>query len=81
MIADQVEAATKSLSAPKDEDIRNVVQKIIAADIAEGQFDECDGLTFKALNIVAGSFYSKLASIYHQRISYPGFDFGREEAK
>lgn len=81
MIADQVEAATKSLSAPKDEDIRSVVQKIIDADIAEGQFDECDGLTFKALNVVAGSFYSKLVSIYHQRVSYPGFDFGQEGAK
>lgn len=79
MIADQVEAATKSLSSPKDDDIRSVVEKIIAADIAENQFDECDGLTFKALKTIAGSFYAKLASIYHQRISYPGFDFGGDK--
>jgi putative nucleotidyltransferase with HDIG domain len=77
MLADQVEAASKSLSAPDDRDIRNVIEKIIASDIAENQFDECDGLTFKALNIIAGSFYAKLASIYHQRVSYPGFDFSK----
>lgn len=77
MLADQVEAASKSLSAPDDSDIRNVVEKIIASDIAENQFDECDGLTFKALHIIAGSFYGKLASIYHQRVAYPGFDFSK----
>jgi putative nucleotidyltransferase with HDIG domain len=77
MLADQVEAASKSLSAPDDHDIKNVVEKIIASDIAENQFDECDGLTFKALNAIADSFYGKLASIYHQRIAYPGFDFSK----
>ncbi len=80
MLADQVEAASKSLSAPGDQDIRNVVEKIIASDIAENQFDECDGLTFKALNVIARSFYDKLASIYHQRVSYPGFDFRKAAA-
>lgn len=78
MLADQVEAASKSLSAPNDQDIKNVVEQIIAADSAENQFDECRDLTFKALNVIAGSFYSKLASIYHQRIAYPGFDFKKE---
>jgi putative nucleotidyltransferase with HDIG domain len=77
MLADQVEAASKSLSAPDDRDIRNVVEKIIASDISENQFDECDGLTFKALRTIAGSFYGKLASIYHQRVAYPGFDFSK----
>jgi hypothetical protein len=80
MLADQVEAASKSLSAPGDQDIRNVVEKIVASDIAENQFDECDGLTFKALNVIARSFYDKLASIYHQRVSYPGFDFSKAVA-
>ncbi len=79
MLADQVEAASKSLSAPDDHDIQNVVEKIIASDIAENQFDECEGLTFKALNAIAASFYNKLASIYHQRIAYPGFDFSKEK--
>lgn len=79
MLADQVEAASKSLSAPNEHDIKNVVEKIIASDIAENQFDECDGLTFKALNVIADSFCNKLASIYHQRVAYPGFDFSKEK--
>ncbi|MBN2399319.1 MAG: HDIG domain-containing protein [Candidatus Aminicenantes bacterium] len=78
MLADQVEAASKSLSSPNDQDIKNVIEQIISADIAENQFSECRGLTFQALNIIAGSFYNKLASIYHQRIAYPGFDFKKE---
>ncbi|MBN2345556.1 MAG: HDIG domain-containing protein [Candidatus Aminicenantes bacterium] len=79
MLADQVEAASKSLSSPDEKDIRSVVEKIIASDIAENQFDECGGLTFKALKTIAGSFYTKLSSIYHQRVAYPGFDFRREK--
>lgn len=75
MLADQVEAASKSLAAPTDEEIKNVLSKIIDTNIEEGQFDECEGLTFKALNIIANSFFKKLSSIYHMRISYPRFDF------
>lgn len=75
MIADQVEAASKSLAAPTDEEIINIIQKIIDANIEEKQFDECEGLTFKSLNIIANGFLKKLSSIYHMRISYPGFDF------
>ncbi len=75
MLADQVEAASKSLSSPNEEEIRNVVQKIIDSNIEEKQFDNCEGLTFKALNTIGNAFLKKLSSIYHMRISYPGFDF------
>lgn len=75
MLADQVEAASKSLASPSEEEIKNVIQEIISHNIEENQFDECEGLTFKSLNIIAGSFYQKLFSIYHMRVSYPGFDF------
>lgn len=75
MLADQVEAASKSLASPSDEEIKNVIRMIIDTNINENQFDECEGLTFKALNIIANSFHRKLSSIYHMRVSYPGFDF------
>ena len=75
MLADQVEAASKSLSSPSDDEIKNVIQKIIDSNIEEKQFDQCDGLTLKALNIIGNAFYKKLSSIYHMRISYPGFNF------
>jgi putative nucleotidyltransferase with HDIG domain len=75
MLADQVEAASKSLASPSEEEIKNVIQGIISHNIEENQFDECEGLTFKSLNIIASSFHQKLFSIYHMRVSYPGFDF------
>jgi len=75
MLADQVEAASKSLSAPTEKEIKNVIRKIIDSNISESQFDECEGMTLKALNSIAHSFYKKLSSIYHTRISYPGFNF------
>jgi len=80
MLADQVEAASKSLASPSDDEIKNVIQKIIDTNIEEEQFDECDGLTFKAINIMANSFLKKLSSIYHMRISYPGFNFKEKES-
>ena len=75
MLADQVEAASKSLASPSDEEIKNVIRLIIDTNMNENQFDECEGLTFKALNTIANSFHRKLSSIYHMRVSYPGFDF------
>ncbi len=75
MLADQVEAASKSLSSPNEEEIRNVIQKIIDSNVEEKQFDDCEGLTFKSLNTIGNAFLKKLSSIYHMRISYPGFDF------
>jgi len=81
MLADQVEAASKSLASPTEEEIKNVIRKIIDANIKESQFDECEELTFKALNIIANSFHKKLSSIYHMRISYPGFNFKEGETK
>ncbi len=81
MLADQVEAASKSMSLPTDEELKNVIQGVITANIEENQFDECEGLTFKALNIIASSFHQKLSSIYHMRIAYPGFDFKDKKEK
>jgi cyclic-di-AMP phosphodiesterase PgpH len=79
MLADQVEAASKSLASPTEEEIKNVIRRIIDSNVGENQFDECEGLTFKSINIIANSFHKKLSSIYHMRISYPGFDFKEKE--
>ena len=79
MLADQVEAASKTLASPTDDEIRNVIQQIIESNVEENQFDECEDLTFSALNHIAHSFYKKLSSIYHMRVSYPGFNFTENE--
>ncbi len=78
MLADQVEAASKSLSSPSKEEIENVVDRIIQLNVEENQFESCIGLTFQALHIIAASFKEKLMSIYQQRIPYPGFDFSKK---
>ncbi len=80
MIADQVEAASKSLSKPSDAEIKKVIEKVIESNIDENQFSECNGLTFQTLSIISTSFYKKLSSIYHMRISYPGFNFTANES-
>ena len=78
MLADQVEAASKSLSSPTQEEIENVVNRIIAVNVEENQFESCVGLTFQALHTIAASFKEKLLSIYQQRVPYPGFDFSKK---
>lgn len=78
MLADQVEAATRSLESYSTEKVKTVIEDIITANINEEQFDECRGLTFQSLNIIANSFLMKLSTIYHRRISYPGFKFEEE---
>ena len=75
MLADQVEAATRSLESYSTEKVKTVIEDIITSNINEGQFDQCRGLTFQSLNTIANSFLRKLSSIYHRRISYPGFEF------
>ena len=64
-----------NIENPTEKEIKNVIRKIIDSNIAESQFDECEGMTLKSINTIGISFLKKLSSIYHTRISYPGFDF------
>ncbi len=70
MMADSIEAASKSLKNPDEEAINNLVEGIIAGKIKQNQFDEAD-LTFKEMKIVKTVFKKLLKSIYHVRIAYP----------
>lgn len=70
MLADCVEAASRSLSDPTPARIQGLVQKIINNIFTDGQLDECE-LTLKNLHEIAKSFNRILAGIYHQRIEYP----------
>ena len=69
MIADSVEAASMSLSAPSDEQINDLVDKIIEGKIKEKQFDNCN-LSFKDIKTISKTFKKNLKSKYHIRISY-----------
>jgi len=79
-IADSVEAAVRSLTSPTPEDIANMVHKIIAERLEDGQFDECD-LTLKELKKIEESMLETLNGIFHQRIEYPELKADANELK
>ena len=70
MLADMVEAASRSLVDPNPARIQGVVQRIINKIFSDGQLDECE-LTLKDLNEIAKSFNKTLSGIFHQRVEYP----------
>ena len=70
MLADQCEAACKSLSEPTPARIQQMVQKIINKAFSDGQLSDCE-LTLRDLHAIAKSFYKVLTGIYHSRIQYP----------
>lgn len=70
MLADAVEAASRTLPNPTPARIQGLVQKIINYIFTDGQLDECE-LTLKDLHLIAKSFNLVLAGIYHHRIDYP----------
>ena len=70
MLADSVEAASRSLDNPTPARIRGQVQKIINNIFSDGQLDECE-LTLNDLHKIAKSFNVLLNGIHHHRIEYP----------
>ncbi|QQS29636.1 MAG: HDIG domain-containing protein [Sphingobacteriales bacterium] len=70
MMADSVEAASRSMHTPTDEQINNLVEHIIDTKIRDNQFVNCD-LSFKDISVIKKVFKKQLRSIYHIRISYP----------
>lgn len=70
MMADSVEAASRSLPEYTEESISNLVDKIIDSQVEEGYFKECP-ITFKDIATIKAVFKEKLKTIYHTRISYP----------
>ncbi|RLB43727.1 MAG: HD family phosphohydrolase [Deltaproteobacteria bacterium] len=70
MLADAVQAASKTLVDPTPARIQGLVQKIINRIFSDGQLDECE-LTLKDLHLIAKSFNKTLSGIFHQRIEYP----------
>ena len=70
MMADSVEAASRSLKEYTEESISGLVDKIIDSQVQEGYFKECP-ITFKDIATVKSVFKEKLKTMYHTRISYP----------
>lgn len=70
MLADGVEAASRSLSEYTEESIAALVNRIIDSDVAEGYFKECP-ITFRDIALAKLVLIERLKAIYHTRISYP----------
>ena len=70
MMADAVEAASRSLPEYTEESINTLIDKIIDGQVAEGYFKECP-ITFKDIAMVKALFKEKLKTVYHTRITYP----------
>jgi membrane-associated HD superfamily phosphohydrolase len=80
MIADAVEAASRTLVEPTAAKIRAMIQTIVDDCLRDGQFDECD-LTMRDLALVVDALEKTVTTIFHHRIDYPGFDFEPERTK
>ena len=70
MLADAVEAASRTLSEPTPSRIRSLVRRIINDIFLDGQLEECE-LTLRDLHQIGESFTRILTAIFHQRIDYP----------
>ena len=73
LLADSLEAATRSLTNPTPTRIKGMVKEIIQKNLENGQMEECD-LTLKDLDKIAVSFSRILTSMFHGRIDYPDDD-------
>ena len=70
MMADAVEAASRSLPDYTEQTIRDLVSRIIDAQLKEGYFRDCP-ITFRDVQYAKTILIEKLKTIYHTRISYP----------
>ncbi|MDD5661364.1 MAG: HDIG domain-containing protein [Candidatus Omnitrophica bacterium] len=69
LLADSVEAATRSLKEPTPDKIEEMVRKVINNKFIDGQLDECE-LTLKDIEKISGVFIKILSGIYHSRVTY-----------
>ena len=70
MMADAVEAASRSLPDYTEQTIRQLVDRIVDSQVNDGYFRECP-ITFREIQYAKTVLIEKLKTIYHTRISYP----------
>ena len=70
MMADSIEAACKSLKSPSEEDLNNLIDKIITGKATQGQFEHSN-MTFEELEACKKIFKQMMKSVHHVRIEYP----------
>jgi len=73
LLADSLEAATRTLTNPTPSRIKSLVKEIIQKNLENGQLEECD-LTLKDLDKIGDSFSRILTGMFHSRVEYPDED-------
>lgn len=73
MLADSVEAAVRSIPEHSEENIKNMIDKIVTDRLNDGQLEDSD-LTLKDIKTIKSSFLSALAGMFHKRIEYPDIE-------
>ncbi len=74
MMADSVEAASRTLARPSTAQVQRLIDRLIQDVLADDQLDECD-ITLGEIRLIKESFFKILTAIHHRRIDYPGYDF------
>jgi putative nucleotidyltransferase with HDIG domain len=70
MLADSVEAVSRTLDDPKPGRLQNAIRKVVETKFSAGQLEECD-LTLRDLTRMEDSFLQILLGVFHSRIDYP----------
>jgi hypothetical protein len=80
MLADTVEAASRTLPNPNLQRISALVENLIEKRFQEGELDECD-ITLRELNKIKAAFVRILMGIHHLRIEYPAEEKARDKSR
>lgn len=70
MLADTLEAASRSMQNPTKEKLDELIRKLVRGKMDDGQLDECP-LTTRDLALCCDAFLTSLSGAFHQRIEYP----------
>lgn len=79
MMADAVEAASRSLADHSEEAIKALVDRLVDQQVAEGYHNE-SSLSFRDVGMIKDTFIKRLRSMYHGRVSYPPESPGKTKA-
>ncbi|MCR4622310.1 MAG: HDIG domain-containing protein [Clostridiales bacterium] len=78
MLADTVEAASRSLTSPDTESLKALIEKLVRAKTEDGQLDDSP-LSFADISKINAAFVTVLSGAFHERIEYPNVEIPKEE--
>ena len=80
MMADAIEAASRTLSNPSTAQFQGLIDRLVEDVLADSQLDECN-ITIRDIRMIKESFLKSLSGQHHRRIDYPGYEFTGPEKK